>query len=729
MSVYQYPTIIELIIRKTVCRDMANNLESSSQKPKDSVNDSTPIVPQPASSDALELIRQAGLQLGTKLSLHELSADLLSFVYQFVKCDYVLLFTRDTDNINFRYQQRHPADNNMATAVKLKKVFLNSFNAKDDIVISQWLNNTVVQIKKDPLIDSPVQSILEIVLVDSLQSIPLVINEQLYGVLLFKLNDDQAIQAETMATLNILTPHLAMYLANAYTYESKVKDLQDGMHEVIILSQIDEELNATIHLPRVFSMIMDWALRFTNAHAAAMSVYNEQTDNLRIMEHYGYPLDSELLKQLQQEHTGGITHRVALNGLPEVIPDVAMDPDYRNINHLTKSLMFVPIMREERVEAIIRLESKNYNSFTDEHLNFVKRLAQRAGVAVDNARLFTETEQERQKLELILSNIKDIVIVIGNNNRILLINQSALAGLNLHMTADKYIGMAFEDAINRVELIDFFKSGIGKYQGLMEEIQLPNSRTYHAQLSALERIGWVIFMQDITHFKETDKLKSELLATASHDLKQPLSVMRGYMDLLEMTNTFDERSQRFVASLNRAIINMQTLIDELLDLAKIESGIELEMEPVDLPHILRECLEANIPKAVEKSMQVHSDIPETFPPIKGDELRLSQIFSNLIGNAIKYTPPDGEVRVYAEQQGKMIRVSVQDNGLGISPEDKAQIFDRFYRVRRPETDSIEGTGLGLAIVKSLVEAHQGEIALVSQLNKGSTFHVTLPLDL
>jgi len=708
---------------------MANNLESSSQQTQDSVNDSNSILPQPASFDALELIRQAGLQLGTKLSLRELSSDLLSFVYQFATCDYVLLFTRDTDNINFRYQQRFPVEEDKIKASQLKKVFLNSFNANNDLIMNQWLNNSSVQITKDTVKDSPIQSILDIINVDTLQSIPLVINKQLFGILLFKLTDDQALLPETMATFDILTPHLAMYLANAYTYESKVKELQDGMHEVKILSQIDEELNATIQLTHVFGMIMDWALRFTNAHAAALSVYNEQTDNLRIMEHYGYPLNNQMLIQMQQDHKGGITHRVALNGLPEVIPDVSMDPDYRNINHLTKSLMFVPIMREERVEAILRLESKNYNGFTDEHLDFVKRLAQRAGVAVDNARLFTETEQERQKLELILSNIKDIVIVVGINNRILLINQSAVAGLNLNMTADKYIDLPFEEAIARVELIDFFKSGINKDQGMMEEIQLPNGRTYHAQLSPLEGIGWVIVMQDITHFKETDKLKSELLATASHDLKQPLSVMRGYMDLLEMTNTFDERSQRFIASLNRAVINMQTLIDELLDLAKIESGIELEMEEVDLPHILRECLEANIPKAYEKSMQVHSDIPETFPPIKGDELRLSQIFSNLIGNAIKYTPPEGEVRVYAEQQGKRIRVSIQDNGLGISPEDKAQIFDRFYRVRRPETDSIEGTGLGLAIVKSLVEAHQGEIALVSQLNKGSTFHVTLPLDI
>jgi signal transduction histidine kinase len=707
---------------------MANNIQSSSQKPENVVTDDSSIVPQPALSSALELIQHAGLELGTKLSLRELSTDLLSFVYDFIKCDYILLFTSDTDDISFRYQNCHPIQDDNTLATQLKKVFFNSYNAQDDPIIGKWLRYTAVNITEDIANGSQAQVILDVTKTGALQSIPLAINNQLYGILLIKPTNGQAISQDTIDTLITLSPHLATYLSNAYTYEIKVKDLEDGMREVTILSQIDEELNATIQLPRVFRMIMDWALRFTNAHAAALTVYNEQADNLQIMEHYGYPLDSPLLSQLQQDHTGGITHRVARNGLPEVIPDVSMDPDYHSINHLTKSQMFVPILREERVEAIITLESKNLNGFTDEHLDFVKRLAQRAGVAVDNARLFTETEQERQKLELILSNIKDIVIVVGVNNRILLINQSALAGLSLHMTAENYIDIQFEEVIESSELSEFFRSGISKDQGMMEEIQLHNGRHYHAQLSPLEGIGWVIVMQDITHFKETDKLKSELLATASHDLKQPLSVMRGYIDLLEMTNTFDERSQRFMVSLNKAVLNMQTLIDELLDLAKIESGIELEMEEVDLPHILRECLEANIQKAEEKLMHIHTDIPENFPSIQGDGLRLSQIFGNLISNAIKYTPPEGEVRVYAEKQGKVIRISIQDNGLGISPEDKAQIFDRFYRVRRAETDSIEGTGLGLAIVKSLVEAHQGEIALVSQLNKGSTFHVTLPID-
>lgn len=707
---------------------MPNHSQSASEKSNTHSDDNTTILPQPTSANVLKFIRQASLQLGTKLSLNQLTTELLSFLFPLVPCDALFLFIRDIDEINFTYKNSHPKQDGKLEA-RLKKIYFNSYNAQNDPIIGKWLDNQLVAITLDTVKDSQANNILEVIPGDSLTSLPLMVNDRLYGVLIVKSLADQNVSQDTFDLLIGLSPHLAVYLANAYTYESKVKELQDGMREVKILSQIDEELNATIQLPRVFRMIMDWALRFSNAHSAALAIYDEASDNLRVMEHYGFQLDNPQLSQLEQDHKGGITHRAARNGLPEVVPDVNMDPDYRMVSPLTKSQMSVPIMREERVEAIITLESKNVNAFTDDHLDFVRRLAQRAGVAVDNARLFTETEQERQKLELILSNIKDIVIVVSLDERILLINQSAIAGLGLYMTAEKYIGLQFEDAIEHGDLIELYKVGTQKDQGMMEEIQLPNGRHYHAQVSTLENIGTVLVMQDITHFKETDKLKSELLATASHDLKQPLSVMRGYIDLLEMTNTFDERSERFIASLNKAIINMQTLIDELLDLARIESGIQLEMEEVDLGSILHECVEANIPKANEKSMKVFKDIPDNFPTVRGDSLRLSQIFNNLISNAIKYTPPEGEVRVYTEKQGKVVRISVQDTGLGISPEDKAQIFDRFYRVRRPETDSIEGTGLGLAIVKSLVEAHQGEIALVSKLNIGSTFHVTLPIDL
>jgi signal transduction histidine kinase len=176
-----------------------------------------------------------------------------------------------------------------------------------------------------------------------------------------------------------------------------------------------------------------------------------------------------------------------------------------------------------------------------------------------------------------------------------------------------------------------------------------------------------------------------------------------------------------------AVAHMRQLIDDLLDMARIESGINLRYNDVNLRYLLDSLLLSFKPQLEEKSMTLELSIPPDLPPLTADEGRLSQILTNLIGNAIKYTPPGGHIWVRAETGDDTVQIVIQDDGLGISPEDQAQVFARFYRVRTAETETIDGTGLGLAIVKSLVELHGGHISLESHLGKGSTFHVTLPI--
>ena len=171
---------------------------------------------------------------------------------------------------------------------------------------------------------------------------------------------------------------------------------------------------------------------------------------------------------------------------------------------------------------------------------------------------------------------------------------------------------------------------------------------------------------------------------------------------------------------------MRHLIDDVLDLAKIELGMELEVQPVAVAALIDDCVERVMPLAQIKAMQIETDVSANLPQLAGDRQRLMQIFSNIIGNAVKYTPPLGSVRISVEDVDCNLRFTVKDNGLGISPEDQAHIFDRFYRVRRAETEDIEGTGLGLAIVKKLIDVHKGQIGLESSLGEGTTFYVTLP---
>lgn len=555
---------------------------------------------------------------------------------------------------------------------------------------------------------------------------PLLIDDELVGLIVAYNEDGVVLTRLQIDTLKVI----ALSVASAMRQAERIVRLETRVEEVTreldILQRLDTELADIIELDYVFRMTMDWALRFSNADAASMSLYDPETDTIQVMAQYGHRENSVPLNVPLREPEAGISLRVARSGRAEIVPDVSLDKDFYAVADGTRTQLTVPIMREEMVIAVLALESRKLNGFTEEHQTFVNKLTKRAGVAVDNARLFTETRRERERLQHILGNIADIVIIVGDDNRIAMMNYSAILGLRLPTDTD-FIGQVFSDAIRHEPLAALFREAVASADSLSDELELPDNRIYHIRVDYHDGIGHIIVMQDITHFKETERLKTELVATVSHDLKQPLSVMRGYLDLLKLTGAVKPSAQRYIDNLEISFSTMRQLIDDLLDIAHIEAGLELDKRPLDISAVLRRCIELTAPNIEKKRHTLTFNLPEELPKISGDDFRLQQIFTNLISNAIKYTPPQGTITIRVELNQKNLRVFIEDNGMGIGPEDQTQIFNRFYRVRRPETDEIEGTGLGLAIVKSLIEAHGGKIDLKSALGNGSTFRVQLPL--
>ncbi len=667
-------------------------------------------------------------KLGKTLDFDRCLGELVDVVISLSRCERALILVSDDLEAGLKFGAINQPLASRETQAALTAMTIPTYNAEKTPIVTAWLNGEAMQVTSENLTGaSSVSQLAQLLESNGFYSIPLTLDSRLVGVVLIDNPPSQApIKEEVRQLLQEIAGRAAIAVHNARLHSKTVRDLADNMHEMNILRQIDRELNDTIELTHVFNMTLDWALRYTGAQAASLALYNQETDSLRTVADIGYDLPSDQLEMLREQYGNGIAHRVARSGRSEVIPDVATDTDFIRLLGTTRSEMFVPVMREDRVIAVATVESRKLNGFTDSMLEFVEKLATRAGVAIDNARLYAESEREREKLSHILSNTADVIIVVGPDERIILINQAAISALRLY-PQENYIGQVFSEVIANTALFSNYKRAKVVGEGLIEEIQLPNERTFHANITPHEGIGWIIVMHDITPFKEMDQLKSELIATVSHDLKQPLSVMNGYVELLLMQHKFDYQGMTFVDMIRKSIQNMRQLIDDLLDLAKIESGIKLELQPIQLSQVLAECADAIRPSAAGKSMSLSTDFPENLPLITGDRGRLRQIFVNLMSNAVKYTPPEGWVKVKAEERGTTLRVAIQDNGLGIAPEDQAHIFDRFYRVRRPETDSIEGTGLGLAIVKSLVEAHNGQIGLESSLGEGSTFYVTLPV--
>lgn len=671
----------------------------------------------------IQRVQEAVIRLSLIHELPALMQELVNLIAQLPVVQRSLLLMVDEDQLGLRFGAISKPLENREDIDRLGKAYIQLSSADPHGILNHILNRKPVLADTRATPDSPVCELVSIAGFHRFFGAPLYLQDKLVGILTVELADEGGISAGDQELLMMLAPNLAMLLHKARVYSQTMHTLADKMHEMSIFQQIDNELNDTIALDTVFNMTVDWALRFTNASRASIALFDEETDSLQTMFQYGVHGAVEV----PQQDENSITHRVALSGTSEMVPDVTLDRDLfvPSANDIL-SQMAIPVLREDRVVAVITLESKRLNAFTENHLNFVQNLASRAAVAIDNARLYTESERERIKLSHILGNIADIVIVVGLDERIVLMNQSAIAALQMYSDVD-HAGQRFAEAVTFSPLIDLYRRARDGQENMTDELTLPNERVFHTKVNFHAGLGWILVMQDVTPYKEMDKLKSDLIATVSHDLKQPLSVMRGYLDLLQMKNTFNPTSTNFINQIDRAIMNMRQLIDDLLDLARIESGIDLDMEMISLQELLQECIEDNRQAALLKSMTIINELPDDKLPVNGEYARLSQIFTNLIGNAIKYTPPQGEVRVWAERRGVVIRVGVQDNGLGISPEDQAHIFERFYRVRRPETESIDGTGLGLAIVKSLVEAHHGKIRVESYLGQGSTFHVTLPV--
>ena len=665
----------------------------------------------------LEIFQNIILATGTILDLTRLQKQLANKIAELVPCDYAIILTVDDDktSLNFGATNIRPADYQM-----LETFAIPLYSADQNPIVQTWLQGKSHPLSAENTAEHHTLGWLTTTFAcPHMVSAPLINNNTLFGLLIIGAQD--AIPEARIDTASLAA---AVALHNGRTHTRTVQQAEAHMRELTILRQIDRELNDTIDPQHVFSMTLDWALRFTNAQAASLGLYDQDTDELRIIADYGYDLPTEQMIPIRMQR-GGIGHRIARSGHSEIIPDVSLDKDFIRGASLTQSQISVPVMREDRVIAVINVESKKINGFTDEHLDFVEKLAARAGVAIDNARLFDTTVREREKLSHILNTTADIVIAFGLDERLILMNPAAFSALRLY-TGENYIGRSVREILAETTLLDAYDRTEANDEPAVEEIGLPNGRIYHMNLTRHENVGWIIVMHDITLFKEMDQLKSELIATVSHDLKQPLAVMNGYIELLMMHRKLDETGLNFVEMTRKSVHSMRQLIDDLLDLAKIESGIQLNLEPVDTNELVKECIDALQPAIAAKNMNMDLNLPADLPLFMADRARLQQILLNLIGNAVKYTQPDGQVRFIAENRERAIRILVQDNGMGISPEDQAHIFDRFYRVRRPETDSIEGTGLGLAIVKSLVEAHNGKIGLESRLGEGTTFYLTLP---
>lgn len=230
--------------------------------------------------------------------------------------------------------------------------------------------------------------------------------------------------------------------------------------------------------------------------------------------------------------------------------------------------------------------------------------------------------------------------------------------------------------------------------------------------------------------KELEEVKSEMIRMASHDLKNPLLQVKGYLDLLLKTlgDKLSEQQREFATRITSGTDKMNNLLEDILNLERIESHSTTQLDTINLRFTLHQVAEALRPQAELKNQTMSVSIDSDDAYLMGNELQIQQAFNNFINNAIKYTPEAGSVMVRGKVEDGEFRFEVEDTGFGIPKDRQDKLFERFYRARTPGTEDIPGTGLGLSLVKSVVQRHGGDVWFKSQEGKGSIFGIWLPVN-
>lgn len=229
--------------------------------------------------------------------------------------------------------------------------------------------------------------------------------------------------------------------------------------------------------------------------------------------------------------------------------------------------------------------------------------------------------------------------------------------------------------------------------------------------------------------KKIDKLKSEFVSAVSHELRTPLTSIKGYAAILMAgkLGTVPAPVKERLGKINKHSNSLTNLVDDLLDISRIESGkVEMKLEKISLKDVIDELIDIIAPQMKEKKIEASVDIPEKTPACLADKTQLGRVLTNLIGNAIKFTPEKGKISIRVGQDKGSLQIDVRDSGIGIPEEDMVNIFEEFYRVDNEINQKIKGTGLGLSLVKQIVEAHKGRIWVSSIPGRGATFSFTLP---
>ncbi len=345
----------------------------------------------------------------------------------------------------------------------------------------------------------------------------------------------------------------------------------------------------------------------------------------------------------------------------------------------------------------------------------------------------TALMEDQNELQTILSSMIEGVIVVNKDERIILINDPVYEMLDLR--SQNTIGKPCWEVIRNDEINSLLKEAIHFKKSMKKEIAIiaPMESYFSTQVSCVlsnQQLSAVVAVfHDISELKKMARMRSEFVANASHELKTPLTTIKGFVETLKEGALNDPpRALQFLQIIDKHTARLEQLVNDLLSLSAIESKeADFKFERIPLETVIEAAVNFSKENIEKSRHKITVNLEENLPALFMDRSRMEQAFLNLLDNAIKFTPPGGgAIAISAKKEDDFIRVDVKDNGIGIDAAHLPRIFERFYRVDKGRSREMGGTGLGLSIVKHIVLAHHGKVSVFSQPQKGSTFSIFLP---
>ncbi len=558
------------------------------------------------------------------------------------------------------------------------------------------------------------------------------------------------------------TPRRVHYVPNLLRSEFQLRQRE-------YLLRLSRAMTSRLDLVSLVELILGNAVELMNCSEGLIAIWPAPDSHARQQKQplvcgYGLPEKLEYFEPLTEVLP---IHLVPRRGTPSAIADsddefvavMAEDEMRRRLTlvrnqllrksfRLSPETLWAPLHVGDSLMGVMFL-FRQRNAFSPLDRQVLHGFVNQASIAVRNARMYRELEEQQQLLAAVIDNSTVGVMILDQDRYVVSLNQTLadLVGMTQDQALQKRCNEVLDlhnvsgfDFCQSSEAIDLPSEDSINCEG---EIRRPGAKTRTVTVTYTplrdfqdNLLNVIVNVTDITRFKEEEEQKTTFVSAISHDLKTPVTVIKGNVELLQRPDASwqPDESQEMLKIIADESDRLEGMINDLLDVSKVAAGVlRLERYPVELPRLLESVVQG---ESLQGSRhQLILDFPQDpLPAVQADEDKLRQVFANLVGNAIKYAPAGGDIRVGAwlqpagsNQESDRVVVYVADQGIGIPESELDKIYQSFYRVDRGSSRSTSGTGLGLFLAKAIVDAHDGELWARSAFGKGTTFFVALPV--